>query len=403
MAAFANVTISNCVVWNCINESSNTNDELRGGGVYCDQGSLVGCYILENRIGQAAIGGWGGHSGQLTAYGGGCYLFDGTIYNCVIQGNVGQGQNTDGAGVFLEYGEFYNNTIVGNDSQGTSRGNGGICVYYDTRRGGTASSLDLYNCIVIDNRKNASSSVQGGGNKDIAMSSDGNATVRCNNSIFETLASLNGISYTECLAVGASSQNSIFVDYANKNFRLRANSPALNMGENIPHVNGKDIFLEDYTDMDFTARIKDCTVDAGAYELDNTENIHPTNNVFYVTEMGAGTADGSSPANAACEMKLQSVLTRAGEMAAASGQTYTVRVAEGSYEANTLSDPNDPQSYTYEIPRGVTLEEMVVFGNDAFPPVEHGREHLPANTAGGEQEVFLFPDLGQKPWLEPTV
>ena len=82
VAAFANVTISNCVVWNCINESSNTNDELRGGGVYCDQGSLVGCYILENRIGQAD---------QLTAYGGGCYLFDGTIYNCVIQGNVGQG------------------------------------------------------------------------------------------------------------------------------------------------------------------------------------------------------------------------------------------------------------------------------------------------------------------------
>ena len=115
-------------------------------------------------------------------------------------------------------------------------------------------------------------------------------TIESYNSIFETISNATGIVYdVSCVAIESNNQDRIFADYANANYRLRAGSRALNMGENIPHVNGEEIFLEDYTDMDFTARIKDCTVDAGAYEYDNTENIAPdANRIYYVTEVGGG-------------------------------------------------------------------------------------------------------------------
>ncbi len=59
--------------------------------------------------------------------------------------------------------------------------------------------------------------------------------------------------------------------------------------------------------------------------------------------------------NAACEMKLQEVLNAAGVYARTNGSA-TVRVAEGVYNANTLTDPNDPKSYSFVVPKGVTLE-----------------------------------------------
>ena len=60
-------------------------------------------------------------------------------------------------------------------------------------------------------------------------------------------------------------------------------------------------------------------------------------------------------------MKLQTILTHAGETAIAHpGMNVVVKVAgyNGAsfvYHANTLENPNDPQSYTYTIPYGVTL------------------------------------------------
>ena len=47
---FTNVTLANSIVTDNINSSTNTNKELRGGGVYCDQGSLVNCYITNNTL-----------------------------------------------------------------------------------------------------------------------------------------------------------------------------------------------------------------------------------------------------------------------------------------------------------------------------------------------------------------
>lgn len=129
----------------------------------------------------------------------------------------------------------------------------------------------------------------------------------------------------------------------------------INKGDNTS-VENNNIYL----DAAGATRIQYCTVDKGAYESTDAIPLQPdANGVYYVTENGAGTADGSSVSNAACAMELQRVLNAAGELAK-SGQTVTVKIAgyEGAkftYHANTLSDSNDPQSYTYVIPYGVTV------------------------------------------------
>ena len=125
-------------------------------------------------------------------------------------------------------------------------------------------------------------------------------------------------------------------------------------------IDGNTIDLFDYTDMDYTDRVKDCTVDAGAYERKNEDMVKPDDKgVYYVTFNGNGTADASSPANAACAMKLQEVLNAAGQRVT-EGNTAIVKIAGYEsyttvYHSNTLANPNDPKSYTFVIPEGVTV------------------------------------------------
>ena len=124
--------------------------------------------------------------------------------------------------------------------------------------------------------------------------------------------------------------------------------------------------------MDFTARIKDCTVDAGAYELENIENTKPNVNTqdntatYYVTYSGYGDASADSPENAACADKLQTVLNAAGQYKIANptmdvivkvaGYGETSDLDGAIYHANTLANENDPQSYSYTVPYGVILK-----------------------------------------------
>ena len=146
--------------------------------------------------------------------------------------------------------------------------------------------------------------------------------------------------------------------FDNTTFQLNNSGTGLhciNKGEN-SYVEDNNINL----DAAGATRIQYCTVDKGAYESTDAIPLQPdANGVYYVTENGAGTANGSSVGNAACAMELQRVLNVAGERVK-SGQTAIVKIAgyEGAsftYHANTLSDPNDPQSYTYVIPYGVTV------------------------------------------------
>ena len=108
----------------------------------------------------------------------------------------------------------------------------------------------------------------------------------------------------------------------------------------------------------------------GAYESANETNLaYETSTdgntlTYYVNQNGAGLRNGASTENAACAMKLQQILTHAGLTAKAYPEkNVVVKIAgyEGEYgkifvyNANTLSDEDDPQSYTYVIPYGVTV------------------------------------------------
>ena len=349
-AIFTNVVLRNCVVSGNTNTSTNTGQEIRGGGVYCDEGTLVNCYILKNTLGR---------SNQYTAYGGGCYMYRGTAYNCVISENQTIGQHGDGAGIFIENAAFYNNTIVKNTSTVTTRGNGGICIWTS----GSSSQLTIYNCIVLGNSGMKGDMI---GSGDIAVSSNG-GYINCNYSITSktTNASKNNgaVKYYNSVERGTS----IFADYERGNYRLGTMDGA-NMGIDEPIVNGTTILLSEYTDMDFTDRIKDCRVDAGAYERSNIDNtgaeVVGNTRIFYVTHNGSGTTSGNSLTNSACATKLQIILNAAGELKKSNPDlTVVVKVAGYSengtgfvYHANTLSNENDPQSYSYVVPYGVILE-----------------------------------------------
>lgn len=353
---FRNVTLKNCIVTDC-NYTASDVQQIRAAGVYCDEGTVVNCYIQNNTLTNNI-----NDSDNSTSYGAGIYLYSGTMYNCVINGNVGKGYHTDGAGIFIENGKFFNNTVVGNTSEGTKRGNGGISIF----NSGTSAQLTIYNCIVVGNTGFTQSNGSMIGHADIAVSNGG--VINCYNTVTSKKENVGGgnraIIYN---AQSVAGNTLLFKDYAQKNFRLKSGCVALNMGEDEPIVNGEHIVLMDYTDMDFTDRIKDCRVDAGAYESENEQNFgYQTSNdnkvlTYYVTQTGAGTSSGNSPDNAACAMKLQRILNHAGKTAKENPTAQVIVKVAGYpgygfvYHANTLSDPNDPQSYTFVVPYGVTL------------------------------------------------
>lgn len=257
--------------------------------------------------------------------------------------------HADGGGFFIENGEFFNNTVVGNNTEHTTRGNGGICVYHDDNSDPNGRLL-LYNCITVGNTGYKGLT----GDKDLASNA---GKMACYNSISEKIDNYGTqIEFKNC----KKGNIELFENSVVGNYHLKAGCIALNMGENIIEIDGNTIDLFDYTDMDYTDRVKDCTVDAGAYERKNEDMVKPDDKgVYYVTFNGNGTADASSPANAACAMKLQEVLNVAGQRVT-EGNTAIVKIAGYEsyttvYHSNTLANPNDPKSYTFVIPEGVTV------------------------------------------------
>ena len=383
-AIFTNVTLANSIVVGNTNETPNSGIEMRGGGVYCDEGTLVNCYVLNNTLGR---------TGNYTGYGAGVYMRNGTSYNCVIANNVGNANYSDGAGILVDNNNvFFNNTIVGNNSNGSSRGGGGICLWQDD---GITSSLTAYNCVVLDNYARTIGS--NAGNADVVVQ---NGTITCYNSIFNNTNNGNGygsqgkrVEFVDCVD-GVTT--SIFENYVAGNYRIAGNgagSIAINRGNNEPVIGGETYFLMDYTDMDFTARIKDCTIDAGAYEFEQTTatpsyDYNTGSYVYFVTQNGAGNASGSSPDNAACATKLQIVLNAAGELVRTTGQNATVRLGVPeetgfTFTANTLSNANDPQSYTFVVPYGVQLEGGWNEDFNTRNPYNYPTSLSPVATVGG--------------------
>lgn len=370
---FRGVELENLIIVNNFNHGS----RVRGGGLYMDgeNSKISNSYLLRNLS----------YANRSESYGGGAYMIQGTGYNLVVANNRCYNGSCRGGGIFLESAKFYNNTIAYNMAT-----NGTGIYHWQDAKTGVASQLSLYNCIIYDNYDNGKQITD---QVNSAASGKMNPSHNCymnsgdiNNKFQESDGNFTGtnLAFPFEDQTYESGNNFRFRNARLKNnFRLNeANDLAGNKCLNGGTTNvGNGIILPE-TDMDYTNRIKDCAIDIGAYEADNTTNIAPqekTNSagivdyIYYVTQNGWGNRSGDRPENAACADKLQDVLTAAGKKFETENRGITdnsqmhqvyVKVAgyqadetgkRFTYHANTLADPSDPQSYTFLIPNGVCL------------------------------------------------
>ena len=382
---FRGVELENLIIVNNFNHGS----RVRGGGLYMDgeNSKISNSYLLRN-LSMTTI---------KENFGGGAYMIQGTGYNLVVANNrCGNGAESYGGGIFLESAKFYNNTIAYNMS---ASGTG--IYHWQDKSTGVASQLSLYNCLIYDNHN---------GSKEVAdqvnslawdkMKPSHNCYMNSSDDNKKFLESNGNFTGTNLAfpfedKTYESGKEGIF-RFRNarltNNFRLNekdglTGNKCLNGGSTDV---GTGVKLPE-TDMDYTDRIKDCQIDIGAYEADNTANITAQEKknskgkveayVYYVTQNGYGNRSGDSPENAACADKQQSVLTQAGEKFKEANKdlklgadnqnkdddkAIKVYVKVAGYEAdesgnrfvyhtNTLADPTVPQSYTFLIPNGVWL------------------------------------------------
>lgn len=364
-----NSVLENCVIKDNINSVISSG---RGGGIFCNGGTLINCRIEENQLVRV--------SGTRTIFGGGIYLRYGTTYNCVYVKNKLADTNIYsgcdlGSAIYIERGNFYNNTVTDNSGSIAL----GIGKYFQE------SQLNLINCIIYNNTHPAYNGSAYANTVQIGRLNQGSiaelSITNCcipEGSVKIVKDSESGYG-TYVYNTAEADQNNLKIDgritsdpkLVNPdadNYELSAESPCINAGKSDNLYNEGNVVTLPSTDMNYTNRIKDCTIDIGAYERDNQDNVEPdANGYYYVNQNGAGTANGSSPTNVACAMKLQEVLNAAGERAK-KGLPAVVKVAgyeDASfvYNANTLASAIDPQSYTYVIPEGVTLMGGYYDGN----------------------------------------
>ena len=382
---FRGVELENLIIVNNFNHGS----RVRGGGLYMDgeNSKISNSYLLRNLS----------MTTNKENYGGGAYMIQGTGYNLVVANNrCGNGAQSYGGGIFLESAKFYNNTIAYNMS---ASGTG--IYHWQDKSTGVASQLSLYNCLIYDNHN---------GSKEVAdqvnslawdkMKPSRNCYMNSSDDNKKFLESNGNFTGTD---LAFPFEDKTYESGKEGNFRFRnarlTNNFRLNEKDGLTGNRclnggstdvGEGVKLPE-TDMDYTDRIKDCQIDIGAYEADNTANITAQEKknskgeveayVYYVTQNGYGNRSGNSPENAACADKLQSVLTQAGEKFKEANKDLKlgadnknqdddkaikvyVKVAgyeadeSGNrfvYHANTLADPTVPQSYTFLIPNGVWL------------------------------------------------
>ena len=343
---------------------------IGGGGISMSAGSIVdGCIIKANKANK--------ENNDRYTCGAGIHMNGGTLINSIVVDNVATsvgsgllawGSNILGAAVFINNaGTFYNCTFAYNygNTNGKSAVVGGV---WDDSK-----NSKFYNCIFWGNAGNGD-----GGENTIQVGgpgySDGGTEAAANKNLINCYASIAEISQTTSelwnnpdatfqMNIGSNDYNQM-ISKAKANQPFDDNYKLLNNTTGLHCINkGNNIYVEDndiYVDAAGATRIQYCTVDKGAYESADAIQIEPDENgVYYVTQNGAGTSDGSSLENASCAMELQRVLNAAGERAK-TGMDAIVKIAgyESAsfvYNANTLSNQDDPQSYTYVIPYGVTV------------------------------------------------
>lgn len=380
----------------------NATNHTGGGGVFCAGGIIENCQIVKNVLDGFKFDiaeAWDKRyvsDGNIYGKGAGLSISGGNIINCVIAQNVagydpimeeepdgGALTNILGAAAFVQsQSNFYSSTIVENTGGWSAKNRPIIPGVWDESLASGDGSY-FYNCIIIGNygygsTKESFMQIGKGLNQvpknlmysyfSVVKFSDGTQT--------PANAALNADRHNQYTDFGSGYGSGDVDRYTtaykslnllNTDFELNIQNgthPCLNTGSEDYLSVGNIHISRDANGYD---RIQDCAVDMGAYESANESNLaYETSDgntlTYYVNENGAGLRNGSSVTHAACAMKLQQILTHAGQTAKDNPAKNVVVKISGyengafKYRANTLSDPKDPQSYTYVIPYGVTVE-----------------------------------------------
>lgn len=407
----------------------NETNHTGGGGVYCAGGIVENCQIVGNFLDGFSVdyeydpSGFLGTkmkrikttSSSLYGKGAGLSISGGNIINCVIAKNVagydptlnpnpdgGALTNILGAAAFVQsQSNFYSSTIVENTG-GWSGMNRPIIpgIWDESLASGDGSYF--YNCIIAGNYGY-------GDTKENFMQIGKGLNQAPKNLMYSyfTLVTFSDGSQSPASTALFPDRHNKYSDFGSDyrstdvdryinaykalnlltaDFELNIQNgthPCLNTGsEDYLYDETKGINIE--LDANGYRRVQDCALDMGAYESSNEENILPqevteTSNgktvrklTYYVANSGKGLANGSSPENVACAEKLQLILNHAGNEVKNSDENTTVIVKVAgytdetlSYHPITLSDEEDPQSYTFVVPYGVSLMGGYIEADDA--------------------------------------
>ena len=392
-----------------------------GGGVFCAGGIVENCQIVKNVLdgykfdyNSSRNTRYKTTSSSLYGKGAGLSISGGNIINCVIAQNV-CGYNPElynnptnyltnilGAAAFVQsQSNFYSSTIVENTG-GWSRMNLPIIpgIWDESLASGEGSYF--YNCIIAGNYGY-------GDTKENFMQIGKGLNQAPKNLMYSyfTLVTFSDGSQSPASTALSADRHNKYSDFGSDyrstdvdryinaykalnlltaDFELNIQNgthPCLNTGsEDYLYDETKGINIE--LDANGYRRVQDCALDMGAYESSNEENILPqevteTSNgktvrklTYYVANSGKGLANGSSPENVACAEKLQLILNHAGNEVKNSDENTTVIVKVAgytdetlSYHPITLSDEEDPQSYTFVVPYGVSLMGGYIEADDA--------------------------------------
>ncbi len=210
-----------------------------------DGSNINGCFYLNNANpiidGFTITNGYFGYLGD----GGGVYCYyGGTVQNCIISGNSAN----EVGGVYCYYGGIVQNcninrNLASNNSGGVRCDSGGPVQNCTISRnsassdGGVncSSGGTIQNCIIWDN-------------------------VNGNSFSFDSANFYNCIENWTNLVNGIITNNPQFVDVSSGSYRLKTNSPCINVGTNM-------IWMVGAKDLDGNPRITDVIVDMGCYEF----------------------------------------------------------------------------------------------------------------------------------------
>ncbi|MBE6331336.1 MAG: hypothetical protein E7070_03380 [Bacteroidales bacterium] len=406
---YENAIIRNCVIRdNLLTTWTGTTREAigRGGGAYCDGGTVINCYFRDN------ISDCKGAGNSMENYGAAMFMIWGTMYNTVIAHNgfLTDHDNCRGNGIFFESANFYNNTVVNNYG-----GNSAIGVYTASK---DESHLTVYNSIIMANNKPLLWLMGGG----TPCSFD-----HCYLQSEKNFAAggYSNVQKTNCLENYNTSDyatiNPFKLDYADAladyDYRITLKDESYNCVNAGTEELGYDydgvtpVVLPD-VDMDYTDRVQDCRVDIGAYEYNGAASItpdlttEPGTAIYYVTENGFGTTQAFNQANAACAKKLQKVLDAAGRYkyenkgtrvivklagVDATAVGYNENTCFKYYPCRTTEDGSDNvRVWSIMVPRGVE-----VWGG-------YTDNYVVTNVANGTVDVDRFTDDERSVMYHPT-